>query len=113
MEQEVLFEGIRALFIVGVPIILVTAIIGLLASAFQTSTALHDPVISYALKVSAIAVFTIFLCYHSFVRTLIALTESAHARMMTGLALVVCFVFGFRYGCGPRCLSFFVQLLIT
>ena len=76
MEQEVLFEGIRALFIIGVPIILVAAIIGLIASAFQTSTALHDPVISYALKVSAIAVLLYFML-PQFVRTLIALTESA------------------------------------
>ncbi|MEZ4754327.1 MAG: flagellar biosynthetic protein FliQ [Bdellovibrionota bacterium] len=76
MEQELLFAGIRALFIIAIPIILVAALVGILAAAFQTSTALRDPIISYSLKLSAIAVL-LYLMLPSFVRTMISLTESA------------------------------------
>ncbi|MCB0318040.1 MAG: flagellar biosynthetic protein FliQ [Bdellovibrionales bacterium] len=76
MEQEILFQGIRTLFIVTLPILLVTSLAGLLASVFQTSTALHEPIISYVLKLLSVVLLLYFML-PQFIRTIISLTQSA------------------------------------
>lgn len=52
--DEVLSEGIRTLFILGVPVVLVVSLAGTLSSVIQTVTSIQDPSISYAVRLIAL-----------------------------------------------------------
>lgn len=72
----VLLEGLRALFLIVVPLTVAIALAGGLAGAVQTSTAITDVAIGYAMRLVA-AVTVIYFFYPAFSRTIVALAERA------------------------------------
>ena len=61
MIQELLLEAVRVLFLQGIPLILIVAFAGTIVSAIQTVTALHEPSLSYAIRVLTIIATMYFL----------------------------------------------------
>ena len=72
----VLLEGLRALFLIVVPLTVAVALAGGLAGAVQTSTAITDVAIGYAMRLLA-AMIVIYLFYPAFSRTIVGLAERA------------------------------------
>lgn len=51
---QAISESVRMLFLLSFPVILVGAVVGAMASIFQTGLSLHDQGVSYALRLLAI-----------------------------------------------------------
>ena len=54
--QEICNEALRALFIIGLPVVVISAIAGTLTAAFQSITTAHDASVGYAAKLIAILI---------------------------------------------------------
>ena len=50
MDFELIYEAIRLLFLLGVPILLAIATVGLFVSSLQAATTIQDQSSSYAVK---------------------------------------------------------------
>ena len=50
MDFELIYEAIRLLFLLGVPVVLATATIGLFVSTLQAATTIQDQSSSYTMK---------------------------------------------------------------
>ena len=72
----VLLEALRALFLIVVPMTVSVTVAGALAGIFQTSTAITDAAIGYALRLVA-ACAVLYFFFPAFSRAVIDLTELA------------------------------------
>ncbi len=76
MEYQILQEAMRVLFIVGLPLVLVTAIAGTIAAALMAATTIHEPALDYAVRLVVVVVVLFFLTPLA-VRSLLSLMEFA------------------------------------
>ena len=72
----VLVEGLRALFLIVLPLTVAVGIAGGLAGAVQTSTAISDVAIGYALRLLAAAV-VLYMFFPLMTRSVVELAERA------------------------------------
>lgn len=73
---SVLLEGLRALFLIVVPLTVAITVAGALAGAAQASTSIVDVAIGYAARLLATAVI-LYLFFPVFSRSVIALAQQA------------------------------------
>jgi|GEM_PF-4035425 len=59
--QDVIFEALKALLLISVPVVAALAIVGTLLAALQSATAIQEPALSFGLKLLALAVVLYFL----------------------------------------------------
>jgi len=76
--SEIAVEGLRILFLLGIPVIIVIGVSGIIISAVQAATALSDSASSYALKVLALVGLLYFL-FPLISQSLISLFQIAFA----------------------------------
>lgn len=57
----IFFEGLRVLFLLGVPLIVASVFGGVLASVMQSFIALHEPAVGYAARLGAVIIALYFL----------------------------------------------------
>lgn len=76
-EYEVLIQGVRALFYIGVPVVIATSVLGTLAATFQAATTIHEATLSYAARLLALAI-VLYLLFPAFARTCVNLAELAY-----------------------------------
>jgi len=74
--SEIAIEGLRILFLLGIPVIIVVGISGILISAVQAATALNDGASSYALKL-LVLVGLLYLLYPLISQSLVSLFQLA------------------------------------
>ncbi len=65
---EVLMEGVKALFLIGVPVVLAISIVGTIVAALQAATTITEPAIGYAARLAALIALLYFL-FPAFSRT--------------------------------------------
>ena len=58
---EIVLEGIRALFLIGIPVLLAVSLVGTIVAALQAATTITEPAIGYAARVAALVVLLYFL----------------------------------------------------
>lgn len=75
-ELAVVFEGIRALLLIGLPLVAVVGLFGILAAVLQGSTTLVDPAFAYAIRLLAL-LGALYVLMPAFTRTMLMLTQSA------------------------------------
>jgi|GEM_PF-1740296 len=54
--HDVLGEALRALFIIGLPVVVISAVAGTVTAAFQSVTTAHEASVGYAAKLIAVLV---------------------------------------------------------
>lgn len=59
-EYDLIFDALYYLFIVGFPIVLAASLAGTLAAALQTVTAIQEPALGYAVRLTAVVVVLYF-----------------------------------------------------
>ena len=55
-HHEIVVEAMRAIFLLGLPVVLALALVGTVSAALQTATALQDSALSYAVRVLTVIV---------------------------------------------------------
>jgi type III secretory pathway component EscS len=75
-EYDVLIAGLRALFYIGVPIILAVSLIGTIVGSFQAATTIQEPALGYAARILALIV-VLYVLFPAFARTCTNLAELA------------------------------------
>lgn len=75
-EYDVIVEGLRALFMIGLPTLIAISLIGTIVAALQAATTINEPSIGYAARVAALVALLYFL-FPSFSRTCLNLAELA------------------------------------
>ena len=73
---EIIRQGIRGLFVAGVPVLLATSAAGILMAALQAATSVHDTASAYAARLLGLAA-VLYLMYQSIWGTLVSLMEYA------------------------------------
>lgn len=76
MEYEILQEAVRILFVVGFPLVALTALAGTLVSALMAVTTIQEPALSYAVRLAVVALLLYYLMPYA-VRSLTSLGELA------------------------------------
>lgn len=61
VEYQLLVEAIRALFVIGLPIIVAASIAGTVVAALQSATTLFDPALSYSIRLLAVSAIVYFM----------------------------------------------------
>ena len=73
---SVMIEGVRALFLIVVPITVAITLAGALAGVLQASTRITDVAIGYAMRLAAAAI-VLYLFFPAFSRSVMNLAELA------------------------------------
>lgn len=73
---DVLVHGVRALFYIGVPVVVVVSLVGTIVGALQAATTIQEPALGYAARLVAL-VALLYLLFPAFARTCIDLAEFA------------------------------------
>ena len=60
-EYDLFLEGIKVLFLIGVPVTAVIGIAGIVAGIVQGSTTIKDPAIGYAFRLGAFIILASFM----------------------------------------------------
>lgn len=71
---DLAIQGIRTLFLLGLPIVVAAAVAGTLISLLQSALSIPDPALAYAARLAAVLV-TLYFLMPSLVRSLVALAE--------------------------------------
>lgn len=75
-EYTILVEGLRTLFLLAVPILVVVSLAGTIISIFQSATNMPEPALGYAARILAL-VAVLYFMLPSFSRSLIELAQLA------------------------------------
>ena len=73
--EDIFQAALKTIFMISLPVILVSAVAGTIVSALQSATGLSEPAASYAVRVAAVVV-TLYLMFPLFAQSLVALTDS-------------------------------------
>jgi len=76
--EDVLLQGWRTLFLVGVPVLVAVTLAGVIVGAVQASMAIEDPAPGYAVRLLALLV-VLYLMGAGFVQGVLALARLAFA----------------------------------
>jgi len=76
VTAELLVEALRILFLLAVPVVIVTALAGTIISALQSATTIDEPALSYAIRLLAVIILFYFM-FPVFSRSLVILSELA------------------------------------
>ncbi len=76
MEYEMMQEAFRILFVIGFPLVVLTAIAGTLMSALMAATTIQEPALGYAIRLAAVAVVLYYMMPYA-VRSVTTLGEMA------------------------------------
>ena len=76
MEYEMLQEALRVLFLVGAPIVLITAAVGTIVSGLMAATTIQEQALSYAVRL-AVVVLVLYMMMPLAARSLTTLGEMA------------------------------------
>lgn len=68
----VLVEGLKVLFLLGLPILIAVSLGGILVAALQGATAIHDSASAYAVRILAL-VAVLYLMFPLYSRSLVSL----------------------------------------
>ena len=60
-EYEIVYQGMRVLFLLGLPVVAAVSLAGTLAAALQAATTIQDPAIGYAARLGALVAVLYFL----------------------------------------------------
>lgn len=74
--DPILIEGLRTVFIVGVPVVVGVAVAGLIVAALQSATTVVEPALSYAVRLVTVVVLG-YLCLPMFIEAVSALALRA------------------------------------
>jgi len=75
-EYDVIVQGLRVLFLVGFPVVIVLSIAGTVISALQAATTIRDPALGYAVRLIAL-VLVLYMILPSSLQALSSLAEMA------------------------------------
>jgi type III secretory pathway component EscS len=75
-EYDLLVQAIRAVFVIGAPIVIAAAVAGTVASVLQSAMTLSEPAVGYAVRLVAV-VAVIYLMFPTFAKLIVLLAETA------------------------------------
>lgn len=73
---EVISQGLRVLFILGLPVVAVVSVVATIVAVFQAATTLHELTLAYAAKLVALVV-VLYMLFPLYSRSLLRLAELA------------------------------------
>ncbi|MBN8548289.1 MAG: flagellar biosynthetic protein FliQ [Deltaproteobacteria bacterium] len=76
IEYDVLVAGIRALLLIGLPLIAGITLIGVIVGSLQAATTIQEPALGYAARIAALLI-VLYLLFPAFARTCTNLAELA------------------------------------
>ena len=71
---EIVSEAMRALVLIGAPMVLASSLAGFVMGVFQSATTIREPVLGYAARVLAIGA-VLYLMLPGFISTITRLSE--------------------------------------
>ena len=73
---DLINQGVRALFLGILPVVVLGLVVGLISAAFQSVSSIHEVALSYGLKLIAVSV-ALYLILPSMAQSLLGLLEMA------------------------------------